>query len=50
MRAGKRLNSVVPKPSQPKKKPLIARVSATGTPTNNMTKNEAMQAIARISL
>src|SRR5690606_14846838 len=49
MRAGSRLNSSEPKPSQPQKKPLIARVSATGIPSASRTKKEAMEDRAGIS-
>src|SRR3546814_1107604 len=49
MGAGSRLKSSDPKPSHPKKKPLMASVSATGMPSASRTKNEAMQDSARIS-
>ena len=37
-RAGSRLNSESPKPSQPKAKPTVASVMATGTPSISITK------------
>ncbi|MNC93475.1 hypothetical protein D3C83_101090 [compost metagenome] len=50
MRAGTRLKSPVPKPRKPNTKPVVASVSATGTPAISSAKNATSIRVARISV